>query len=75
MRRVAGSLRVLAGLSLLPVATALGPRPLAAQAAAPAGGDDVTELAKKTQNPVADLITVPLQNNLRSPRTEKEVRR
>ncbi len=64
MRRVAGSLRVLAGLSLLLVTTALGPRPLAAQAAAPAGGDDVTELAKKTQNPVADLITVPFQNNL-----------
>lgn len=24
---------------------------------------DETELAKKTQNPVADLISVPLQNN------------
>jgi hypothetical protein len=24
---------------------------------------DATELAKKTQNPVADLISVPLQNN------------
>ena len=24
---------------------------------------DDTELAKKTQNPVADLISVPLQNN------------
>ena len=26
-------------------------------------GDDETELAKKTQNPVADLISVPFQNN------------
>jgi hypothetical protein len=25
--------------------------------------DDESELAKKTQNPVADLISVPLQNN------------
>jgi hypothetical protein len=25
--------------------------------------DDESELAKKTQNPVADLIRVPLQNN------------
>ena len=25
--------------------------------------DDETELAKKTQNPVADLISVPFQNN------------
>ena len=25
--------------------------------------DDATELAKKTQNPVADLISIPLQNN------------
>src|SRR6266511_2680312 len=28
-----------------------------------AAEDDETELAKKTQNPVADLISVPLQNN------------
>ena len=27
------------------------------------GADDATELAKKTQNPVADLISIPLQNN------------
>jgi hypothetical protein len=27
------------------------------------GTQDDTELAKKTQNPVADLISVPLQNN------------
>ena len=28
-----------------------------------AGAQDQAELAKKTQNPVADLISVPLQNN------------
>ena len=28
-----------------------------------AADDDATELAKKTQNPVADLISVPFQNN------------
>jgi hypothetical protein len=29
-----------------------------------AGADDQTNLAKKTQNPVADLISVPIQNNM-----------
>ncbi len=29
----------------------------------PASGDSEAELAKKLQNPVADLISVPLQNN------------
>ena len=74
MTRVAGSLRILAGLSFLLVATAFSPRSLAAQAAAPAGEHDATELAKKTQNPVADLISVPLQNNLnfgRAPKTPR----
>jgi hypothetical protein len=27
-------------------------------------GEDITELAKETQNPVSDLISVPLQNNV-----------
>jgi hypothetical protein len=27
-------------------------------------GDEKTELAKKTQNPVSDLISVPIMNNL-----------
>jgi hypothetical protein len=37
----------------------------AEQAAAPSSGDSesATDLAKKTQNPVADLISVPFQNN------------
>ncbi len=30
---------------------------------AAAADDEATELAKKTQNPVADLISIPLQNN------------
>jgi hypothetical protein len=30
----------------------------------PAARDDTLELAKKTQNPIADLISLPLQNNL-----------
>src|SRR5262245_20882488 len=37
----------------------------ATETAAPSGGDTEsnTDLAKKTQNPVADLISVPFQNN------------
>ncbi|MHC5063751.1 MAG: hypothetical protein ACYTG5_07240, partial [Planctomycetota bacterium] len=27
-------------------------------------GDQATELARKTQNPIADLISVPFQNNI-----------
>lgn len=30
---------------------------------APAGGDDMAEVAKKLNNPVASLISVPFQNN------------
>ena len=37
--------------------------PLRAEDAAPAAAASETELAKKTQNPVADLISVPFQNN------------
>lgn len=32
-------------------------------APSPRAAEDTTELAKKTQNPVADLISIPLQNN------------
>jgi hypothetical protein len=49
------TIALIAGLLLL--ATPLR----ADQQAAPSGGD--TDLAKKTQNPVADLISVPFQNN------------
>src|SRR5262249_52533078 len=56
--------RLVPALSL--IAALLVARPLLAeQAAAPASGNEEsnTELAKKTQNPVADLISVPFQNN------------
>ena len=43
----------------------LAQRPAAPTAATPpAAGDSTLELAKKTQNPVSDLISLPLQNNL-----------
>lgn len=32
---------------------------------APVAGQDAADLAKKTQNPVADLISVPFENTLR----------
>jgi hypothetical protein len=36
----------------------------AAEAGAPSGGaDEATKLAKQTQNPVANLISVPFQND------------
>jgi hypothetical protein len=52
--------RAITAVSLL-IASALP----AEQAAAPATGgeESSTKLAKKTQNPVADLISVPFQNN------------
>jgi hypothetical protein len=47
------------------LATLLLASPLwAEEVAAPTSAEDATELAKKTQNPVADLISVPFQNNL-----------
>ena len=50
-----GMLALIAALALCPV--------LDATRAASAADDSETELAKKTQNPVADLISVPLQSN------------
>jgi hypothetical protein len=40
------------------------PWPALAQQAAPPADDTTLELAKKTQNPIANLISLPLQNNL-----------
>jgi hypothetical protein len=54
-----------AWLARLMVAVFLASPLRAEQAAAPSSGDTEsnTDLAKKTQNPVADLISVPFQNN------------
>ncbi len=52
---------------LLLLAALLAPSAASAQQPAappPAARDDTLELAKKTQNPIADLISLPLQNNL-----------
>jgi hypothetical protein len=43
--------------------TPVGPRPKAPLAAAQPVADDTAALAKATQNPVASLISLPLQNN------------
>jgi hypothetical protein len=54
-----------AGLLLVPIL--LVPWGAVAQQSAappPAASDGTLELAKKTQNPIADLISLPLQNNL-----------
>ena len=47
---------------LLALAAVLVLSPMLHAQEAPAA-DDETALAKKTQNPVADLISVPFQNN------------
>ena len=56
MRGLAGTMRGVRIAALL-LGGALGGRP------ARAADEGATELAKKTQNPVADLISVPLQSN------------
>src|SRR5438093_1484526 len=62
MRR--GSVSARAALALVVALTAtLATRSLRAEEAAKPAEEDETELAKKTQNPVADLISVPFQNN------------
>jgi hypothetical protein len=53
--------RAAAGLA---VAASLGAAPLAAQEGKP--GIDPTALAKQTQNPVADLVSIPFQFNFNS---------
>ena len=56
--------RAIAAVSLV-TALLLAGAPGAEQTAAPASGNEESnsDLAKKTQNPVADLISVPFQNN------------
>jgi len=61
--RATGSFRkMLAGLLALTVALALSPLLHSAHEAW-AADESETDLAKKTQNPVADLISVPFQSN------------
>ena len=58
-RRFSAALRL-----VVPIVAVLFAGPLRAEEAAkPAAGESETELAKKTQNPVADLISVPFQSN------------
>jgi hypothetical protein len=53
------------GVLAMTIAASLLASPVRAEeAAAPGSADEATELAKKTQNPVADLISVPFQNDL-----------
>ena len=61
--RTTGSIgRALAGLLALTATLALSPLLYAAQEARAADESD-TDLVKKTQNPVANLISVPFQSN------------
>jgi hypothetical protein len=50
-------------LAMTIAASLLASPPRAEEAAAPAPADDAAELAKKLQNPVAALISVPFQSN------------
>jgi hypothetical protein len=59
LARLAGGVLALT----LPCA-AVAQQPAGPPPAAPAASDDTLELAKKTQNPISDLISLPLQNNL-----------
>ena len=58
IERATGMLLVTAIVVMPWTAVAQQPR------APPAASDSTLELAKKTQNPIADLISLPLQNNL-----------
>jgi hypothetical protein len=53
-------------LALVAAGIAIPWKALAQQPATPPADEDqkTLELAKKTQNPIADLISLPLQNNL-----------
>ena len=59
------TLRTSVGVLAMTIAASFLASPVRAEEpAAPASADDATALAKKTQNPVADLISVPFQNNV-----------
>src|SRR5262245_31162818 len=62
-RRPSPSVRTNTVVLLLLAAAILSSRLRAEEAAKPEASEDETALAKKTQNPVADLISVPFQNN------------
>ena len=56
---------LLVAVALLLPWAALAQQPAAPSSAAPpAASDQTLELAKKTQNPISDLISLPLQDNL-----------
>ncbi|MBX3028313.1 neuromedin U [bacterium] len=61
-RPLRGATRLL-GAAVIAMALAHGAPLRAAAADAPAHEQDATALAKETQNPVANLISVPFQNN------------
>ena len=61
-QRIERATRLLLVTAILVVPwTAVAQQPSAPPSAA---GNRTLELAKKTQNPIADLISLPLQNNL-----------
>ena len=60
--RVAWSVLLLFGITTSPLLSEEVSQ-AAAPASSPGGGDNATELAKQTQNPLSDLISLPLQNN------------
>jgi hypothetical protein len=63
MSKQRGATRVVLWL-IVPMAALLFASPLRAEEATePSGESSATDLAKQTQNPVADLISVPFQNN------------
>jgi hypothetical protein len=60
-RTILAALGGLAVIMVRPLGASAQPAPMAASPEHP-GGDDATEIAKKLQNPVGDLISVPFTN-------------
>lgn len=63
LRPTLGIIALLGSLSVLARGTPVGSGPQTSAPAAKPADEDTTELAKATQNPVASLISVPIQNN------------